>query len=327
MKDLDFLYAIAKEYSFGEVLEKPHTVKGGFCHVVYKLNTTSGIYLIKLVGNNSPDNKPFRFWKEKDKMEDKLFENKIPAVYSLVFNGSRVQQLNNQMFYVYPWFEGEIVRGRDASKKQTKLMAKYSALINNIEYNPEAKRTKPVKIDWQYYIDYAKGKNQFIYDSLVQNKAMLDDFVKKGNNRLCKMPKGSALSHCDMDYKNVMWTGDKCKLIDMDSIGYSNPYMLLFKNALVWSGYEECQIDYERFALFIKTYFKFSKLEKIKNLEDYFYATLIGPEWLEVNVKRALGLVGDSQALIEMGLSQTQITLDQIKNFIENKDKIINIKL
>ena len=134
----------------------------------------------------------------------------------------------------------------------------------------------------------------------------------------------SALCHCDMDYKNVMWIDNKFKLIDMDSLRYYNPYMLLFKNALVWSGYEESNIDYKRFASFIKTYFKYANLDSDINLEDYYYATMIGLEWLEVNVKRALKLVGDSQLMFDIGLDQTKITISQIRNYYNNKDKIIN---
>lgn len=318
-KNLDILYKIIDKYNFGKLNEDISEVKGGLCHLNYKLVTDNGTFMIKFVGDIS--NK--KFWDEQDLLEDKLIENKIPGIYALKFNGSKVQCIDDTLFYIYPWYNGVSIRGENATISQTKKMAKYSAMINNIETKKKEDNYKSIDIDWDKYIEYSLDKNDYIYTILKENKDILIELMDEGNKRLSRMDKIVSLSHCDMDYKNVMWHDNEFKLIDMDSLGYANPYMLLFKNALVWSGYEEGNISYNKFKIFINTYFEYSKLDNNMNLEDYYYATLIGLEWLEVNLKRALGLFGDDSDLINLGKEQVKITMMQIINYYHCKDKII----
>lgn len=324
--DVNILKKLAKEYNLGEIVETPYKTTGGFCHTVYKITTTKGEYLIKPVGANTKDGK--NFWKGKDALEEKLIQNNIPGIYSLKFNNSRVQVFNDELIYIIPCFNGKPIRGDKATNKQTKQMAKCSALVNNIDLREEGFNLEPISIDWQYYVDYAKDKNEYIYNTIKDNLNLLNELTEKGNAHIHKMTKHYALSHCDMDYKNVLWNKKEFKLIDMDSLSYYNPYMLLFKNALVWSGYEENNINYRRFKLFIKTYFKHSNLkEKTLNLEDYYYATMLGLKWLEVNMQRVLHLVDNWKEMCDIGLEQTKITIAQIQNYYKNKHKIISIKI
>lgn len=320
-KDIEILNKIINKYNLGNLKEEITRVMGGLCHITYRLDTSSGTFLVKFVG----EGKDINYWKDKDNLERKLVKNNIPGIYALEFNNSLVQEIDGILFYIYPWYEGKSIRGINASIDQTKLMAKYSAIINNIEMKSSKQEYRKLNIDWDKYIEYAFKNNEYIYNVLKDNKDMIIELTNEGNKRLEKMSKLLALSHCDMDYKNVMWSKQDFKLIDMDSLGYANPYMLLFKNALVWSGYEEGNIDYSRFKLFIDTYFQYSKLEKNFNLEDYYYSTLIGIEWLEVNVKRALKLLGDNAQLVNLGLEQVKITIMQIKNYYDHKNEIINI--
>ncbi len=55
------------------------------------------------------------------------------------------------------------------------------------------------------------------------------------------------------------------KIIDLECLGYSNPYLELYKLALCWSGYEKCNINFDLFKTFFKAYFNNTDLDLILN--------------------------------------------------------------
>ena len=67
--------------------------------------------------------------------------------------------------------------------------------------------------------------------------------MTKVNEAIKKLLPVKAICHNDMDSKNVLWIGDEFKLIDLECLRYSNPYLELFELALCWSGYEGCNIN------------------------------------------------------------------------------------
>mgnify|MGYP003305014691 CR=1 FL=1 len=59
--------------------------------------------------------------------------------------------------------------------------------------------------------------------------------MNKGNEVVDKLPNYTAICHNDLDSKNVLWIGDEFKIIDLECLGYSNPYLELFTLALLIS--------------------------------------------------------------------------------------------
>ena len=98
-------------------------------------------------------------------------------------------------------------------------------------------------IDWQKYIELAKDMNSPIYDYIKDYADLFNDSMTKVNEAIKKLLPVKAICHNDMDSKNVLWIGDEFKLIDLECLRYSNPYLELFELALCWSGYEGCNIN------------------------------------------------------------------------------------
>lgn len=86
-------------------------------------------------------------------------------------------------------------------------------------------------IDFSYYIRLAKERNSPIYAMLYDKLDLLNDSMEKGNIAVHKLPKVQAVCHNDLDSKNVMWLGEEFRIIDLECLGYSNPYLELYELA------------------------------------------------------------------------------------------------
>lgn len=321
----ELLCKIADKYNLGNVLAKPTRVYGGLLHISYKLVTDKGTYIVKLFGKTEDEKAAREKFSKTDDLEKLLESAKVKAVYALRFNGMGVQILDGQVFYIFPWYEGAAIKGIDSTKCQVKKMAKVTAKINNIKMFEVDSQYKALNIDWDTLLKKAKSAKSTIYPMLKDNIAMLKDLADKANIYGPKLPKVRALCHNDMDCKNVLWKGNRYKLIDLECIGYHSPYLEAFKNALCWTGYEQYNIDFDKYKLFLKTYFRHCHLDKNIDFNILYYGCALGLEWLEFSIKRALKIVGESAEEQELGISQTELTINQIKHYYEHKDEIVNV--
>ena len=198
------------------------------------------------------------------------------------------------------------------------------ARIHNIEVqNINALREH--EIDFKYYIELAKEKNSIIYDYIYDKLDILNERLNKSNEAVSKIDKISCLCHNDLDSKNVLWNGNKYKIIDLECLCYSNPYKELFEIALCWSGYEECNLNLDLFKEFIKSYAENSKINLDIDWEQIYYTNNGSLGWLDYNIKRALELVEVDEEEKELGIKEVKETIDHIMYYNDIKDKIINI--
>ena len=154
--------------------------------------------------------------------------------------------------------------------------------------------------------------NAPIYDIIKDKVDLFNNSMTKGNEAVKKLPPVKVICHNDMDSKNVMWFNDEFKLIDLECLGYSSPYLELFELALCWSGYETCNIDFKLFSSFFKAYFENTNLDTDIDWEVMYYSNYGRLEWLEYNIKRALMLECDTAEEQQLGISEVQETVEHI---------------
>ena len=150
------------------------------------------------------------------------------------------------------------------------------------------------------------------------------------DGELCQkyMPNVISICHNDMDSKNVMWLNDEYKIIDLECLGYFNPYLELFELALCWSGYEKCDIDFNKFKTFMNSYFENSKLDRNINWEVLYYFNNGRLGWLEYNLKRALRIECSSEEEYEIGMNEVKETIEHVVYYDKVKNDILkNINL
>ena len=91
--------------------------------------------------------------------------------------------------------------------------------------------------------------------------------------------------------------------------------------ALCWSGYENCNINFNLFKTLIKSYAD-NGGELPDDWEIIYYSSYGRLEWLEYNVKRALGNdCGEDE--IEIGISEVRETMEHIVYYYGVRDEIL----
>lgn len=324
MNTKDFFDKLVLNLNLGKLIEEPSRVSGGLTHKMYKIVTDKNKYIVKLLNTNIMK-RPTALgnFEKADKFEIMFQENNIEAIYSLEFKGKKMQLQDGQYFYVYEWYDGKSLKDNEIKTINCEKIGKQLAEIHNITLKEENWIEDTKDIDWKYYIYLAKEKESPIYDMLFDKLDLLNESMRMGNKVVKELPNYIAVCHNDLDSKNVLWIKDNYKIIDLECLGYSNPYLELFTLALCWSGYESCNINFDLFKTFMDTYFKYSKLSRDINWEVLYYANNGRLEWLEYNIKRALMLETDSEEEQQLGINEVRETIEHVVYYDLIKEKIL----
>lgn len=324
MNTENILNLIAEDLQLGRVVEEPVRVTGGFMHRMFKVVTDNGRYIIKLLNPNimkrptAMDN-----YKIADDIEAILRQNNIPAVYALEFRNRTMQELNGQYYYVFEWYDGKSLKDGEIKSIHCEKIGGVLAKIHNIDLKNEPFEQNEIHIDWKKYAEFAKDMHSPVYDTIKDNVDLFNDSMTKGNEAIKKMPSVKSICHNDMDSKNVLWLGDEFRLIDLECLGYSNPYLELFELALCWSVYETCNIDFDLFNTFFRSYFENTNLDTDIDWEVMYYSNFGRLEWLEYNIKRALMIECDTEEEQLLGMSEVKETVEHIIYYDKIKDDIL----
>jgi len=315
---------IRKQLDLGTLTVSIKNVTGGFMHKMYRLETEAGIYAVKLLNPvimTRPD--VFKNYENAERLEKKLQENDIPIVPALELNGKKMHCINNQYFYIFDWIAGCTLAADEIQKEHCEIIGAILARIHNIERSKNSLQRNDLNIDWDFYIELAREKCPEILELLKVNKELLYKSQADGNAAHKRISGTTVISNGDMDSKNVLWIGCEPKIIDLECLGYGNPYTELFQLALCWSGYEQCAINYDLLKAFIKAYTK--EWGKVgADWEDIYKSNFGKLEWLEYNVKRALMLECGSHEERQLGIEQVKETMSHIIYYDEVKEKLLH---
>ena len=321
----EFFGMVLTNLKLGKMISEHKKVTGGFTHKMYKLNTDKGIYVIKLLNPSIMiKSTAMQNYSKAEFIEEILKQNNIPAVYSLVFNNKKMQELNGQYFYIYDWYEGKSLKSSEIKKTNCNKIGEVLANIHNIDLKSGNFMRSEIHVDFNKYIELAKKSYSPIYDWLQDKVDILNESMKNGNKAIKCMPHVISVCHNDMDSKNVLWIKDNFKIIDLECLGYSNPYLELFELALCWSGYEECNINYDLFNSFFNSYFKNITMDTNIDWETVYNCNFGRLEWLEFNIKRALMIECNTEEERDLGISEVKETIEHVVYYAKEKNEILN---
>ena len=320
---MDIFNKICLQLDLGEMTTEPHQLKGGFMHKMYSLFTTKGNYAIKLLNPYvMKRDTVFENYRIAEELEAKLEQTDIPILPALTFNGKKMQEIDRQYFYLFDFYEGKSLKGEEITIEHCRKIGEFLAKIHNIEKKAQPYNRSEINVEWDMFIKKLSESNTELYNLLSANRDILYESQQKGNLATKKMPPVLTICHNDMDSKNVLWNGGDCRIIDLECLCYSSPFVELYEMALCWSGYEKCNIDFTLFKAIIKSYAD-NGGELLGDWETIYYSSYGRLEWLEYNVKRALGIDCDDDE-IDMGISEVRETMDHIAYYYDVKDKIID---
>ena len=325
MKDIslnDLIEKLMKDSGLGKMTESIQAVSGGFLHRMYKVETDSGVYAVKHL-NAEIMKRPTarRNYARAEKLEAILEKNSIPIVPALSFDGKKMQEIEGEYFYIFKWQKGQITDWNHITKEQCYQAGNILGRIHAIEPREIEKEEPEVsRIDWQGYLGQAKDQNSEISSLLDENMDLLIWAESEMNKARAVLPAVSCISNEDMDPKNIMWEENKPWVIDLECLDYGNPASHVMQLALQWSGITTCELDTDKMLAFFEGYFA-AYQSSFCDYEEIFGVAYTWVEWLEYNIRRALGNCVD-EAEREMGISQVKSTIQRIKHVKEKEPEI-----
>lgn len=318
----EFLEKICRRYGLGSPESEPLPLTGGLLHKMYALSTERGKYAVKLLNpyvmRRDTAQENYRVAEGLERILEKHF---VPILPALVLDGEKMQKLEDRFFYLFDWYDGKALRAEEIEEYHCARAGELLAGIHRIEKRDMACRRKELHIDWDFYRDKLAENNEELYRLIAENRELLYEVQTRGNLALKKLPRQTAICHNDMDSKNVLWNGADCRIIDLECLSFSNPSMELYETALSWSGFETGEVNDRLFGAVIRSYLAAGG-EISVDWEVLYDGSCARLEWLEYNLKRALGIECSDEETA-LGISEARNTIAHIVSYRDDREKIL----
>ena len=297
-------------------------VSGGFLHRMYRVDTENGSFAVKHLNPNIMKRpEAMSNFKRADSLEKMLEDAGIPIVPAIVADGSKMQEYDGEYFYIYRWQNGRTTDWYDISPEQCRMAGSIQGRIHAVA---PVRIPKPELVlshmDWRELTEETVGKDPGIGTLLKENAALLLYAENEMNKARAALPGIECIVDEDMDPKNVMWDEGSPRLIDLECLERGNPISSAVQLSLQWAGITICSLDFTKLKAFFDGY-----LDAYDNgFRDYsrvFGLAYTWIEWLEYNVKRAIGQCAD-EAERKLGISEARLSVERIQYLYHMEDRI-----
>lgn len=329
MEHTDFFEKLAKDLSLGHLIQQPRPVSGGYMHRMYRLETAQGSYAVKLLNPEvmsrptAKDN-----YRRAEALENVLEQSGLPIVAALSFDGGKMQCVQGQYCYVFPWVEHSALNWRDIEPVHCTIMGDLLARMHSLPIPsgdgfPQFEPVQPeaMAIDWPALAQAVSSCCSEISQGLAEMLPVLEKAQQAYNRAVEALPPLMCICNADMDCKNVLWRNNQPLVIDLECLETGNPVNDLIQLSLSWAGGTVCRFDFGRFRAFLSAY----RQRKALPTMDWRSLTGLGfswLDWLHYNLCRAMGQISGSEAEKQMGINQTRETLERIRYFASTQEEI-----
>jgi len=318
-KIMPILYKLISKLDLGNIEQEVSRVTGGLLNRMYKVVTLTGVYAVKHLNPEvmkRPNAINNHIFAEKIANEAKI--NNIKCVAANIYNGSALQEIDNNYFFIFDWFEGKPITDEEITLDKVKKVAKQLANLHQINFNNIPNNSdlgkNVTEVDWNYYFE--KIEDLEIKKLLEKNIDYLTELDKKSTIAALKISNNKVISHRDLDLPNILWDDkDNPVLIDWESSGLVNPCEELLETAWDWSG-GQYYFDKEKFDCFIKTYKSCGGT--INDLKDAILANFKNKSgWLEYNMKRVCKIECVDEEEQKLGKKEVIRVINEIIKFYD----------
>lgn len=211
----------------GDLVKTPESLSGGLLHRMYAVETTKGKYAIKALNPQIMIRpKAMQNLIDSEKISN-IAAKSVPALPAKQFNGSSLQQIDNQYYLVFDWIEGRSLKPSEIRTVHSQKIGEIIAKIHMTDFsiiNIEESKPNSIKLtDWNYYLQQGHQNNSVWVNLLNETIDQLYDWNAKANKATKRLVSNTVISHGDLDSKNVMWDNDSPILIDWEASGPINP--------------------------------------------------------------------------------------------------------
>lgn len=294
---------------------------GGLMHKMFKVETTKGIYAIKILNKEVIARKEaYDNFVISEDIANLAKDNNINVSCALKINNNYLNELDGAYYMVFDFIEGKTLKDEEITIEHCKKIGKSLAQIHTLDYSnldlEAIIKESNLSIEWGKYINHKSISNMSYKDLLLANYKKLDSWLKRANERYNESNGTLTICHRDMDPKNVMWNNDNPIIIDWESASLDNPYRELIEIALSWSGFLSNNFSEEKFKAILEEY------TKVMPFEHNRYITICGNlvgrfGWLKYNLERSLGIITNDEEEIKLSENEVIKTIDEINRYVE----------
>ena len=301
--------ALCQQLHLGALIEEPMRLTGGLMHKMYRIVTESGVYAVKCLNPHVMAHPTAAAnFSAAEELERKLEETALPLLPALTIDGRKMQEVDGNYCYLFPYFEGKALTEGDIMPRHCEIVGDLLARLHAVERKQEPIQRETLSFDWD------------ACNLSDEDKTMLWEMQTAANAAI--LPPLSTICHNDMDPKNVLWNGTDCRIIDLECLGYGSPYLELLETALCWAGYECGEVDFDRFAAFVTAYARAGG-DLNADWEAVYAANAGRLAWLHYNLLRADGSEGEEATAL--GEAEVAKTLVCIKGYTKIQDEIVRV--
>ena len=289
----DKITKLMKRCGLGEVTAEITPVTGGLMHRMFKVRTELGTYAVKCLNPEIMKRPTAREnYAVAEALEVRLEEARVPMVAAMTLNGRKMQELDGEFFYIFRWQKGRITNANTVTAEQCRKAGELLGRIHAIDSKAaEPEEPELSEIDFAGYARMAQKAGSPVAELLSESTGLLTAAQKRLNEAREALPAIVSICDDDMDPKNVMWFRGKPFVIDLECLSYGNPVGAFVDLALQWAGMVNGAYRRENLEAFYEGYR--SAYDNGFLAYDALYGiAYTWVEWLEYNIRRALGLEG-----------------------------------
>lgn len=305
-----------ENYGLGGVLAL-RPVFGGLLHKMYRVETTWGIYAIKVL-NPEIMQRPTALQNmiNSEKVSHAL-ENVVPLVAAKKFDGNCVLEFNGTRFMVFDWIEGASVFAPEITVKHCAKIGELLGKIHaaDVEVEGMEKESEAGKVfEWEKLCDAMTCGEEGCVSEIKEFLPELLELDKEVVHALRISSSHKVISHRDLDPKNVMWQDGKPYIIDWEAAGYVNPFQELIEVINYWVTEVDGSYNFEKLEALVDAYRGYKEIMFV-DWDTVLLRSFDGMlGWLEYNMRRASGLLDNDVSDREEGRKQVEGTIAEIKN-------------
>lgn len=337
-----FLAKLTRQLSLGDLTSPPIRLSGGYTHRMFRLDTTTGRYAVKLL-NPEIMQRPGALdnYRTAEAFEALLEERGLPILPALTIGGRKLQQVDGQHLYVFEYFEGRALKDDEITPAHCRAMGRVLAGIHGAGTSVEEGLAPPASVEppqsatradsspargslWHELADALLSSDDARAEGelLLSAAPMLTRVTAAAEEAARRLPPREALCHNDMDPKNVLWQGEDFRIIDLECLGYADPRLELLDLAISWAG---AAVDEGRFKAFMQGYAEAGGSFNAGS-DCHADAALVYDsrrnyiDWLEYNARRALAADPEER---RTGREQVRMTIAKIEDDLQSREKVL----
>ena len=176
-----------ENYNLGEVINITK-LTGGLMHKMYKVETTTGVYAIKVLNPEVMSrNEAYANFVISEKIANLANDNGIPVSSAKIIDGNFITKLDNCYYMVFDFIEGKTLTDDEITTTHCEKIGEVLASIHSLDYDsldltPEIVAYKRL-YDWEGYINNPNFNKMSYKDLLLANYPKYNSILKRANAR------------------------------------------------------------------------------------------------------------------------------------------------